>query len=110
MEQGDVYLYTFRAPDKRRPVLILTRDSAIPYLHSVTIAPITTTIREVPSYVLLTADDGMAEEWAVNLDALQTVPKDQLGAFVTHLAPRRMQDVRAAIEFALGFEAMRDEP
>lgn len=110
MEQGDVYLYTFRAPDKRRPVLVLTRNSAIPYLNSVTIAPISTTIRAVPSHVLLTPSDGMAEECAVNLDRLQTVPKDQLGAFVTHLVPQRMQDVRAAIEFALGFDAMSDEP
>ena len=110
MEQGDVYLYTFRAPDKRRPVLVLTRDSAIPYLQSVTVAPITTTIREVPSYVLLTPDDGWAEECAANLDSMQTVPKDQLGAFVTHLSPQRMQDVRSAIEFALGFDAMGDEP
>jgi mRNA interferase MazF len=109
MEQGDVFLYTFRAPDKRRPVLILTRDSAIPYLNSVTIAPITTTIREVPSYVLLTSNDGMSEECAVNVDQMQTVAKDQLGAFVTHLSPQRMRDVRAAIEFALGFDAMSDE-
>jgi len=110
MEQGDVYLYTFRAPDKRRPVLILTRNSAIPYLNSVTIAPITTTIRQVPSQMLLTSDDGMAEDCAANLDSIQTVPKNQLGAFVTHLAPQRMLDVRATIEFALGFDAMDDEP
>jgi mRNA interferase MazF len=76
----------------------------------VTIAPITTTIREVPSYVLLTPGDGMPEECAVNLDRIQTVPKDQLGAFVTRLAPQRMQDVRAAIEFALGFDAIPDRP
>jgi mRNA interferase MazF len=108
MEQGDIYLYTFRAPDKRRPVLILTRNSAIPYLNSVTIAPITTTIREVPSYVLLTPDDGMDEECAANMDRIQTVPQDHLGAFVTHLSSQRIQDVRAAIEFALGFDSMDD--
>lgn len=110
MDQGDVYLYTFRAPDKRRPVLILTRSSAIPYLNSVTVAPITTTIRQVPSHVLLTTGDGMAEDCAANLDSIQTVPKNQLGAFVTHLVPHRMQDVWAAIEFALGFDVIRDEP
>jgi mRNA interferase MazF len=109
VEQGDVYFYTFRAPDNRRPVLILTRDSAIPFLNAVTIAPITTTIREVPSYVVLTPYDGMPEECAVNLDRIQTVPKEQLGAFVTHLSPPRMQDVAAAIEFALGLDALRDE-
>jgi len=59
MNQGDVYWYTFRAPDKRRPVLILTRNSAVSYLTSVTVAQITTTIRGVPSEVVLTpAEDG----------------------------------------------------
>ncbi len=56
MKQGDVYWYTFRAPDKRRPVLILTRTSAIPYLTGITVAQITTTIRETASEVLLIAN------------------------------------------------------
>ncbi len=69
MKQGDVYWYTFRAPDKRRPVLILTRDSAISFLTGITVAPITTTIRSIPSEVLLTPeDDGMFEKCAVNTD------------------------------------------
>jgi len=106
MYQGDVYMYTFRAPDKRRPVVILTRSSATPYLHSVTVAPITTTIRDAPSYVLLTPEDGMPEECAVNVDRIQAIPKDQLGAFVTQLSLSRMRDVRSAIEFALGFDAI----
>ena len=54
MKQGDVCWYTFREPDKRRPVVVLTRNSAIPYLTSLTVAPITSTIRNVPSEVLLT--------------------------------------------------------
>ena len=53
MNQGDVYWYTFRAPDKRRPVLILTRNSAIPFLTGVTVAPITTTVRGIPSEIFL---------------------------------------------------------
>jgi len=62
MKQGDVYWHTFRAPDKRRPVLILTRNSAITFLTGITVAPITTTIRGVPSEVVLTpGQDGMFE-------------------------------------------------
>src|SRR5205823_13733694 len=103
MNQGDVYWYTFRAPDKRRPVLILTRNSALPFLTGVTVAPITTTIRGIPSEVILTsAEDGVATDCAVNADNLQTVQQAHLGAHITHLSFERMREVRAAIEFALG--------
>jgi mRNA interferase MazF len=106
MNQGDVYWYTFKPPDKRRPILILTRNSAIPYLTSLTIAPITSIIRSIPSEVLLDEADGLLSECAVNLDNIQTIPKEKIGTFITHLSPDRMRDVRAAIEFALGFDAL----
>ena len=75
MNRGDVCWYTFKAPDKRRPVLILTRNSAIAVLNSVTIAPITATIRSIPTEVILTKDDGLPNTCAANFDNLQTVPK-----------------------------------
>jgi mRNA interferase MazF len=106
VNQGDIYWYTFREPDRHRPVLVLTRHSAIAYLTSLTIAPITTTVRSIPSEVLLTEIDGMATECVASLDNIQTVPKAKLGRFITHLSPERMRDVRAAIEFALGFDAL----
>ncbi len=107
MNQGDVYWYTFRAPDKRRPVLILTRNSVIPFLTAVTIAPLTTTIRGIPSEVLLTPDeDGVPADCAVSADNLQTIRKAGLGTYITHLSPERMREVRAAIEFSLGFDAL----
>jgi mRNA interferase MazF len=107
MNQGDVYWHTFRAPDKRRPVLVLTRNSAIPFLTGITIAPLTTTIRGIPSEVILTpADDGVFSDCAVNADNLQTVQKASLGAYITHLSLERMREVRAAVEFALGFDAL----
>ncbi|HYY42791.1 MAG TPA: type II toxin-antitoxin system PemK/MazF family toxin, partial [Pyrinomonadaceae bacterium] len=81
MNQGDVYWYTFRAPDKRRPVLILTRNSALPFLSGITVAPVTTTIRAIPSEVLLTpAADGVPADCAVNADNIQTIQKANLGA------------------------------
>jgi mRNA interferase MazF len=106
MNQGDVYWHTFRAPDKRRPVLILTRNSVIPFLLSVTVAPLTSTIRGIPSEVILTTADGVAADCAVNADNLQTVQKAGLGGYITHLSLDRMREVRAAIEFALGFDAL----
>jgi mRNA interferase MazF len=70
--------HTFAAPDKRRPVLILTRDSAIGFLNALTVAPITTTMRGIPSEVFLGRADGLPADCAVNLDHIQTVPKAHL--------------------------------
>lgn len=71
MNQGDVYWYALRSPDKRRPVLILTRDSAISYLSGITVAPITSTIRGIASEVHLTTDDGLYTDCAANLDNIR---------------------------------------
>ena len=107
MKQGEVYWHTFHAPDKRRPVLILTRNSAIPYLTGISVAQLTSTIRDAPSQVMLTlGDDRVFEECAVNAYNIQTIQKSQLGEFITELSPNRMREVRVAIEFALGFDAL----
>lgn len=107
MTQGDVYWYTFKEPDKRRPVLILTRNSAIQFLTSITVAPITTTIRAIPTEVVLSQADGLFTDCAVNLDNIQTVQRAKVGAFITHLSLHRMRAVRKAIEFALGFDSLQ---
>jgi mRNA interferase MazF len=105
VRRGDVCWYRFKAPDKRRPVLILTRDSAIEVLHSVTVAPITRTIRSIPTEVVLTVDDGLPDTCAANFDNLQTVAKSQIGDRIAHLTARKMKDVVAAVSFALEFDA-----
>ncbi len=56
MKRGEIRWYKFKAPDKKRPVLILTRDSIIKYLGEVTVAPVTSTVRDIPSEVLLTRE------------------------------------------------------
>jgi len=101
IKRGEVRWYKFPQPDKKRPVLILTRDSVIGYLGEVTIAPITTTIRDIPSEVFLSPHDGMAKDCAVNCDHIQTVSKAKIGALVTTLAPEKLVQVRDAIRFAL---------
>jgi len=108
IKRGDVFWYTFRAPDKRRPVLVLTRDSAIGFLNAVTIAPITTTVRDIPAEVFLSREDGMLTDCAVNLDNVQTVPKANLGSLITSLSASRMGEVKRALSFALGFDALND--
>ena len=59
MKRGEVRWYVFSRPDKKRPVVILTRESMLEFLGEVTVAPITSTIRDIPSEVLLTRADGM---------------------------------------------------
>lgn len=100
--RGEVRLYEFPRPDKRRPVVVLTRESALAYLSSVTVAPITSTARGVPSEVLLTEADGMKEECVVNLHNVVTVSRAHLGRRVAVLSPERMKQVCAALGFALG--------
>jgi mRNA interferase MazF len=102
VNRGDICWYTFRAPDKRRPVLIVTRDSAIGVLNSVTIAPITSTIRSIPTEVVLTEDDGLPSTCAANFDNLQTVPKSNIGDRIARLTARKMKEAGAAVSFALG--------
>jgi mRNA interferase MazF len=104
MKRGDVCWYTFPAPNKRRPVLILTRDSAIAVLNSVTVAPITSMIRGIPTEVLLTADDGLPDTCAANFDNIQTVPKANISAPITHLSVSKMKAAAGAIGFALGLD------
>jgi len=87
MRRGEIRWYKFSKPDKRRPVLILTRDSALEFLGEVTVAPITSTVRTIPSEVFLSKSDGIQKDCAVNLDHIQT----------------GMTELRSALLFALGF-------
>jgi mRNA interferase MazF len=103
MKRGEVRWYRFARPDKKRPVLLLTRDSALGFLGEVTVAPVTSTIRDIPSEVLLTSDDGMPRDCAINLDHVQTVSRGNLGRVLTTLGARKMSEVRVALLFALGF-------
>jgi len=101
MRRGEVRWYKFHPPDKRRPVVILTRDSVIEYLGEITVAPVTSTIRDIPTQVLLSEHDGMPRECAINCDHIQTVAKGRIGPTITTLPTDRMEHVGDAIAFAL---------
>jgi mRNA interferase MazF len=103
MKRGEVRWYKFHKPDKRRPVVILTRDSALEFLGEVTIAPITSTIRDIPSEVILSNEDGMKNDCAINLDHIQTVSKTKIGSLITKLSSNKMNELQVALTFALGF-------
>lgn len=101
MKRGEIRWYKFAPPDKKRPVLILTRDSILKYLGEVTVAPITTTVRDIPSEVFLSKHDGMLRDCAINCDHIQTVSKGKIGALITHLPAAHMGAVSQAVGFAL---------
>ncbi len=101
MKRGEVRWYKFKHPNKKRPVVILTRNSILEYLGEVTVAPVTSTIRDIPSEVLLSRADGMNRGCAVNCDHLQTVSKANIGALITTLTQDRLTEIRDAIRFAL---------
>jgi mRNA interferase MazF len=102
VERGEIRLYRFGSPEKERPVVVLTRTSTLPYLTRITVAPITSTIRGVPSEVVLGAQDGLKQACAVNLHNVATVERKQLGRRVAQLSSQRMRDVCAALAFAMG--------
>lgn len=83
---------------------MLTRDSVIQYLGEVTVAPVTSTIRDIPSEVLLTEENGMPKACAVNLDHVQTVSKGNVEGLITRLSARQTELLRQSLLFALGFE------
>lgn len=104
MNRGDIRWYKFHKPDKKRPVLILTRHSALEYLGEVTVAPITSTVRDIPTEVVLGNDDGMKNDCVINLDHVQTVSSSRIGALITILSPQKWDQVKKALLFALGFD------
>jgi len=104
IERGEIRLVRFPRPDKPRPVLVLTRGSAVDYLSRVTVAPITSSIRDVPSEVLVGPDDGLKHPSAVNLHNVLTIEKGIVGRRVARLGDEKMRDVCRALGFALGCE------
>jgi mRNA interferase MazF len=105
LARGEIRLFRFATPDKERPVLILTRGPALDYLSRVTVAPITSTVRGVPSEVVLGLEDGMKQVCAVNLHNVVTVSQMGVGRRVAQLTPQRLHEVCAALAFALGCDA-----
>lgn len=86
----------------RRPVLVLTRDAAIPVVKRVTVASISRRVRGIPTEVVLDEADGMPTRCAVSLDNLGAAWKAMLVEHVTTLDPRRMDDVCDALDAAVG--------
>jgi len=86
----------------RRPFLVITRQAAIPILHTVLAVPATRTIRQIPTEVVLDRTDGMPEECALSVDNLTAVPKELFRTRITRLSVDRMSEVCRALALASG--------
>ena len=102
VNRGEIWMYAFKAPDKRRPVVVLTRQSAIAFMRTVIVAPITSTIHGIPSEVLVGIEDGLKQPSAIKLDNVQAVESSRLQTFVGSLSRNKMRDVCRALAVATG--------
>lgn len=101
MKRGEVWWASLPKPAGRRAVVLLSRDEAYQVRNLVTIAPITTRIRNIPVEVRLGPSDGLPRECAVNLDTIATIPKSLLADRIIFLNPEKLQAINEAIRFAL---------
>ena len=110
IDRGDIRVWRLPGSSKQRPVLVLTRYMAIPLLSTVTIAPITSSMRGVASEVALDVEDGMKKRCAVNLHNLVTVGQRELGRRLAKLGPEKMAEACRALSFALGCDMLSPIP
>jgi mRNA interferase MazF len=104
VKRGEIRWYTFRLPDKRRPVLILTRNEVIGRLNEFIVVPVTRTIRGLTTEVVLTSDDGMPVMCALNFDHVSLAQRDRIGGVLCILPEARWPEVQRALMIACGFE------
>lgn len=104
MLRGEVWWAEFPKPVGARPVLLLSRDRAISIREFVTVAEITTTIRNIPVEVPLGKEDGLPKHCVINLDVLNTIPKKMLVRYMAQLSPEKLRSVESALKFALGMD------
>ena len=100
VNRGEIWMHAFRKPDKRRPVVVLSRQDVISLLATVIVAPVTSTIHGVPSEVLVGIEDGLKQDSAVNLDHVQTVERASLHSYVGRLGRDKMRLVCDALAVA----------
>ena len=100
--RGEIRQCRFRTPDKHCPDAVLTRQEVLPLLHTAMVAPITSTIRGLPSEVIVGAGDGLTHDSVVNLDHVQTVEQESLHGFVGTLSEAKMRQVCRALALATG--------
>src|SRR6266851_3707009 len=102
VRRHEIWMHTFKGRDKRRPVLVLSRNDVIGLLNTVMVAPITSTIHGAPSEIIVGQAEGLKHTSAINLDHVQTVQRAALSQYVGHLAPARNLELCRALTIATG--------
>jgi mRNA interferase MazF len=101
MQKGDIWWADLPYPMGRRPVTLLSRNEAYQVRNAVTVAEVTSTIRDIPVEVLLGPEDGLPKKCAINLDTIITIRKNLLKEKITHLSSNKISEMDKAIKFAL---------
>ena len=101
MRRGEVWWANLPAPVGKRPVVLLSRDVAYGVRNAVTVAEITSTIRNIPVEVPLDQSDGLPKKCVINLDTITTIPKACLDIMLTTLNQDKITQINEAIKFAL---------
>lgn len=100
--RGEIWLLKLPSPDRRRPVLVLSRPSLLRVLHTATVAAITSTLRGAPTEVTVGPEDGLKQSSCVNLTNVFTVRKSALHHYVGSLSGEKMREVCRALNIACG--------
>jgi mRNA interferase MazF len=101
--RGEIRWYTYQSPDKRRPVLLLTRSEVIDSLNEIIVVPATRTIRGLRTEVLLTPEDGMPILCALNFDHISLAQRSRMGAVLSVFPEHRWDEIRRAVLISCGF-------
>ena len=104
MKRGEIWWAELGPPAGRRPVLLLSRDEAYGVRELVTVAPVTSRTRHIPSEVPLSLEDGLPKPCVINLDTVTTIAKASLQDRLTTLSAEKLKAVEVALHFALGME------
>ena len=102
LNRGEIWLLDRPRPDKRRPVLVISRSLLLGVLHTVTVAAITSTLRGTATEVELGEEAGLKQASCVNLCNLFTVHQQELRTFVGTVGPSKMREVCRALAVATG--------
>ena len=104
MRRGDVYWAKFSPPVGRRPVVLISRDEAYAIKSRVTVVTVTRTVRGIPTEVRLGPTDGLPKVGVANTDELVTIPRTMLQDRISTLSRVKLDELDAAVRFALGLK------
>lgn len=101
MQKGDIWWASLPEPIGRRPVTLLSRNEAYKVRNSVTVAEVTSTIRDIPVEVKIGKKENMPKDCVINLDTIITIRKELLDEKIVHLGINKVSEINNAIKFAL---------